>query len=165
MIIFPDKILLMLGMLACSLGHVKQQNRNLEVMGATSQEFIAGVPGGGRGITYRLTIKIKTDRPVQFDSIWVAGRKLHVRSDKAGQSGEIKSAKNDVLTLVASDYKDGPGKYGRKAEEKVKMAPPADPAKAPVAYEGAALLKYVVDGMAAYVAVPVITALPTIYGQ
>ena len=164
MIFSPDKILLMLGMLACSLGHVGQQQDYVEVLGATSQEFIAGVPGGGRGITYRLTIKINTDRPVQFDSIWVAGRKLTIRSDKAGQSGDLKSAKNDVVTLLASDYKGGPGKYGRKEEEKLNMAP-ADPAKAPIAYKGAALLKYVVDGRVEYVAEPTITALPTIYGQ
>jgi hypothetical protein len=157
-------ILLMPGMLACNLGHVKQQNRYFEVLQATSQEWIAGVPGGGRGIHYRLTLKIKTDRPIQLEAIWVAGKKLNTKLEQGGKDDELKSAKNDVVTLLASDYRDGPGKYGRRGEQQVNTAP-ADSAKAPVAYKGAALLKYVVEGSVQYVAVPHITVLPTIYGQ
>jgi hypothetical protein len=162
--ILLDKILLMLGLLACSLGQGRQGNRYVEVLQATSQELIAGVPGGGRGITYRLQIKIKTDRPVQFDSIWVAGKKLKLRTDQAGQNRDLKSATQEVVTLLASDYQGGPGKSGRRAEQQV-PATPVHAAQAPVAYEGAALLKYVVDGSTKYVTVPTITVLPTIYGQ
>jgi hypothetical protein len=159
-----DTILLMLGMLACNLGHVKQQNPYFEVLQATSQELIAGVPGGGRGITYRLTLKMITDRPVKFDAIWVAGKKLNVRTGNASQNSEFKSTKNDVVTLVASDYKRGPGIHARSGGGQPGAAP-ENPEKAPVAYEGAALLKFVVDGSEKYGAIPTITVLPTIYGQ
>jgi hypothetical protein len=162
--ITPDKILLMLAMFACSLGPVKQQNRYFEVLEATSQEWISGVPGGGRGITYRLRIKINTDKPIAFDSLWVAGKKLNTRLVKGGQDAPSKPAKNEVVTLLASGYRGSYGKSGRRPDERVYEAP-MDSVKAPVAYQGAALLKYVVDGTARYVAVPSITVLPTIYGQ
>jgi hypothetical protein len=159
-----DAIMLLLGLLSCNLGHVKQQQPYFEVLEATSQELIAGVPGGGRGITYRFTLKINTDKPVKFDTIWVAGKKLNVRTGKASQNGEFKSAKNEVVTLLASDYQAGPGIHGRRGGQQPAAAPP-DPVIAPVAYEGAALLRYQVDGAAKYGTIPTITVLPTIVGQ
>jgi len=65
----------MLGLLACSQSVVKQQNSYFEVLQATSRQWVSGVPGGGSGIDYRFNIKIKTNRPIKFDSIWIAGKK------------------------------------------------------------------------------------------
>lgn len=162
--ITPDRILLLFGMFACSLGAVPPQTRDLEVLGATSQEWISGVPGGGRGITYRLTIKIKTSRPVTFDALWVAGKKLDTQPVKAAPSEPSATAGNGVVTLRASSFRGRSGLPGRHEEQKPEP-PPADAAKAPVAYQGAALLRYEVQGTARYVAIPEITVLPTIYGQ
>jgi hypothetical protein len=158
-----DKILLMLGMIACSIGYVKPQDQYFEVLQVTSQEWVSGVRGGGRSINYNLYVKIKTDKPIAFDSIWVAGKKLSITPKKGGQDSKSKLAKDEVITLIASDYMGGPGNNGR-IEEKT-FGSRSDTAKAPIKYEGAALLKYVVGGSANYFAIPTITVLPTIYGQ
>lgn len=136
------------------------QNQYLEVVAATSQDWIAGARGGGRGTTYKLHVKITTDKEIEFDSIWIAGKKLAIKPVK---DAALKWDKNDVVTLLASYYKGDPGKAGRKEEER--NSPPADSVKAPVEYKGAALLKYKIGGGAQYAEVPDITVLPAVYGQ
>ena len=140
------------------------KNPCLELLHATSQEWIAGVRGGGRGINYKLRIKIKTDKKVEFDSIWVAGKKLNIKLEEEGQYAELKLSKNYVVTLLASDYMNTPGKTGIKEEEKVSSSPVSS-ASASIEYKGAALLRYMVDGSVKYFEVPDITILPAIYGQ
>jgi hypothetical protein len=158
------KKLLLLGMLAGSLCHAPQESRYIEVLQATSQAWVAGVAGGGRGVNYSLQIRIKTNKPIKFDTIWVAGKKLVTKAEKGGQYEQIKSARNKVVTVLASEFTGGPGRYGRMGEAPVKRTP-VDSVKAPVAYKGAALLQYVVNGAAQYIAVPEITVLPAIYLQ
>lgn len=160
-----NHILLMLGLFACSQKVVKQPNSYFEVLQATSRSWVSGVPGGGSGIDYRFQIKIKTNRSIQFDSIWVAGKKQKVKLEKAGEYGEAKLTRNDVVTLFASDYRGSPGKGINPREEQKKHDSKADSAKAPIPFAGAALLKYTVDGSAKYFEVPAITVLPRIYGQ
>jgi hypothetical protein len=135
------------------------QNQDLQVLQATSQEWIAGARGGGRGITYKLRVKITTDKEIAFDSIWIAGKKLAVKPVKdAGPKWD----KNEVVTLAASHYTGEPGRTNREEE---KVRPLADAAKAPVEYKGAALLKYKIGGAPQYAEVPDITTLPVLYGQ
>jgi hypothetical protein len=158
------KILLIISTLACGPGQVKQQSRYLEVLGATSQEWVAGVRGGGRGVNYRLRIKIRTNNLITFDSIWLAGKRLPVKLEPAGKASDLKAAKNDVVTLLASDFTGRPGRMGSRTEDSTPI-PPAASVKAPIAYEGAALVKYSVGGSVQYLPVPGITVLPAIYGQ
>jgi hypothetical protein len=159
-----DRLLLMLGFFAGSLAQVNPENRYFEVLQATSQLRIAGVPGGGQGINYRLRLKIKTDRAITFDAIWLAGKKLNIQLENGNSPGQIKSARNAVVTLLAADFRAGPAKNGRNQEEPG-YASAAETAKAPIEYEGAALLRYVVDGSTKYFPVSRITVLPPVYGQ
>jgi hypothetical protein len=171
LLIFPcfimislEKLLLMLSLFACSLSQVKPPNRDFELVQATSRSLLAGVPGGGRSTTYKLQVKIKTDKPLRFESLWVGGKRLAVRLQDAGQNGEVKFARNEVVTLLAAHFAGGPGLNGRNGRGGPEAAP-RDSVPAPVAYEGAALLTYVVDGSARHFPVPHFDALPTIYGQ
>jgi hypothetical protein len=143
---------------------MKQQDQYFEVLQATAQEQFAGAPGGGRGMNYKLTVRLKTDSPVTFDSIWLPGKKLLIKPQKGGQDNDVKPGKNDVITLIASDFRSGPGRMGRREQEQ-RQTPSADSATAPIEYEGAALIKYTADGSVRYFTVSKITALPPVYGQ
>jgi hypothetical protein len=155
------QILLTLSMLTC--GQVQQPGQSIEVLQATSQEWVAGARGGGRTMTYRLRIRIRTDHPVEFDSIWVAGKRLALEPEKGNLSPRQKAARSAVVTLVASDFS-GP-RNERDITRSRMHPPPADSVKAPVANAGAALVKYHVAGAPKYEAVPRIEVLPRIYGQ
>jgi hypothetical protein len=153
-------IVLMVPAFACTAMHVNQQNEHFEVLHATSQEWIAGVHGGGKGINYKVSIKIITDKKVDFDSIWVAGRKLNIKPEKGPG---LKLAKNDIVTLLASDYRGSSGTKGNKEEEKIN--PPFDIDNLPFNFEGAALMRYLVDGSEKYLEIAQIKVLPPIHGQ
>jgi hypothetical protein len=156
-------LLLILGMLSCGPASVRQPGGYIEVLQATSQAWIAGARGGGRTVTYRLRIRVITDHPVGFDSLWVAGKRLPLEPEKGSPSPPQKAARNEVVTLIASDF------VGPRNERDVtgpRTHPPrTDSAKAPVAHEGAALLKYHVSGTPKYEAVPAIAVLPRVHGQ
>ncbi|WP_210466819.1 hypothetical protein [Rufibacter roseolus] len=103
-----------------------------------------------------------TEKNLKFDSLWVLDKCLSIRLERGGEYGDLKLYKKDVVTLIASEYRGGPGENGRKEEA---SASSKDPAKAPNEYEGAALLKYRVNGRAKYLPIPHIVAKPDIYGQ
>lgn len=47
-----------------------------EITQATETPWMAGIPGGGTGIDYHISLQIKTKEKIQFDSIWVGGQRL-----------------------------------------------------------------------------------------
>jgi hypothetical protein len=140
--------------------HVNSQSEHFEILQVTSQEWISGVQGGGKGINYKVSIKIITHKNVEFDSIWVAGKKLNIKPEKGPG---LKLAKNDVVTLLASDYKGSSGTRLNKEEEKIYSA--IDMHKLPFEFKGAALIKYIVDGSEKYSEIANIKVLPPVYGH
>src|SRR4051812_23374904 len=73
----------------------------LELLQATSQEWIAGVRGGGHGIKYDVRVRIATDKKLKFDSIWVSGKKLAIKIAEQLKDPETSLRKNDEINLVA----------------------------------------------------------------
>ena len=139
---------------------VMQKGQCIEVLEATSQEWISGVRGGGSNITYRLRVSITTGCPVVFDSIWVAGKGLPVKAVGSAQPHDPKTTRDAVVTLIASEFRGSTTSTGEQ-----QPIPPPGLAKVPLAYKGAALVRYRVDGVEQYLTVPGITVLPRVYGQ
>lgn len=157
---------LWLGGVACSQLYSAKADPPFELLEATSQQWISGVPGGGRGNTYKFRLKANTDLKIAFDSIWVDGKqiKLSLSPDKSGITANNFFASQDTIQLFASDYTSPPVKIGRQDKQEERLVA-SKPVKAPIAYKGAALLRYTVENVEKFYIVPRITSLPTIHGQ
>jgi len=135
----------------------------LQFMRATSQEWLAGVRGGGRGIKYDVRVKITTDKKVAFDSMWVSGKKLSIKVAELLKDPEFRFSNNYEISLVASFYLEPSNK--NQGKEEYKSISTSDTIKAPLEYKGAALIKYSVADSIKYLEVPFFTVLPKLVGQ
>lgn len=145
-------------MAACGPAFLKQQQVELEVLKATSQEWIAGAPGGGKGVNYTFDIKVLTDKTIEFDSVWVSGKQLQITPVKSS------SAKTGIILFTASEFTGGPGERLKKREEPVGEVT-NNTATPPIAYNGAALLRYRANGISKFLEIRDFTVLPPIHGQ
>jgi hypothetical protein len=105
---------------------------------ATSQEWVAGIRGGGRGTDYSFRLEITTDKELQFDTVWMKNRAypLFVTKDKPGdpsQPGVF--SKGDVIVLSASgvEYEQA------QSQGYIEQEPPQR-------FDGEALVGFRVDG-------------------
>ena len=153
------------GILSCNKPLTSGDDHPFEILEATSQEWVAGARGGGRGINYKIIIRITTSMSnLSFDSIWIHNKKLQLTIEKGDRrQPSIQLNKNDTLTLLASDYSGRTPVTGRRQEE-------TNPAvtgsvQAPIAYEGAALLRYLVEDAQKFFVLPQVKPLPPIYGH
>ncbi|MFI5149067.1 MAG: hypothetical protein ACHQRM_04990 [Bacteroidia bacterium] len=112
---------------------------------ATSQTWIAGIPGGGSGTEYSFKVVIHTKETIRFDSAWMNGKGFTIQAVK-GKQYDPKSMlmKNDTVDLRVSDNIAGhmPGE-----EQKVVSSPKINP---PVALKGAALIRYYLNNKLHY---------------
>lgn len=140
-----------LGLLACSPLAVISPGLDFTLLAATAQPWRAGVPGGGSGTNYTFILQKNVAGKVQFDSVWVAGAQLPLSVKPRQQTTESRQpAQNDTITLLAAAYAAGP-RTGKRREEGPNAAAPA---KYPVALKGEALIRYTVNGVSRYYAVP-----------
>jgi hypothetical protein len=135
----------------------------LQLLRATSQEWLAGVRGGGQGINYEVRVRITTDKKVEFDSMWVSGKKLVIKVAEQLKDPAIRLLNNDEISLVASFYSEP----SNKGQGKEQYSPPSsiDTIKAPIHYKGAAIIKYSVAESIKYLEVPFFKVLPKMVGQ
>lgn len=71
------------------------------VIKATQEHWHTGVRGGGSGTDYKIQLLINTNKPITFDSIWIANTRLKVKLVKNGSILNNKSdiQKGDTITL------------------------------------------------------------------
>lgn len=149
--------------LFCCTARLSEDKHPFKVLQATSQEWVAGARGGGRGTTYTIQIHITSASSILFDSIWINNKRLKIDIKKGGNLQQPTTLKeNDTLTLLASDYA-GRTTPGRKQEEKDPAATGSVPA--PISYSGAALLGYSVADTKRYYVLAHMQSLPAIYGH
>lgn len=105
------------------------------VLNAHYEEWTAGAKGSGSGVEYYLKTVITTSDAIKFDSLWTDNKVIPLIVVK-GKVYDPKAsiAKNDTVMLRAS----------HKNNSK------AIPVKPPVAYKGAALISYTVNGAKHY---------------
>lgn len=150
--------------LFCCTGLLSTRDEHpFKVQDATSQEWIAGVRGGGRGITYTIRIQVTAASSIVFDSIWINNKQLKI-DVKKGENLQAPTtlAVNDTLTLIASDAT-GRTPIDRMQEERAPAATP--PVQPPIAHSGAGLLGYSVGGTKRYFVLTQIQQLPAIHGH
>lgn len=148
-------------MAACGPAFLKQQQVEIELVKATSQEYIAGARGGGRGVNYRFEIKILTDKNIELDSVLVSGKQLPIKPEKALSN---KAAKNSVVVFTASEFSGGPADRLNKREEAVEDVN-NNAANPSAVQKKSALLYYRVDGTGKSLKVDGFTVLSPIHGQ
>ena len=143
-------LLLCLLLVGCSTTKPTQVQTPLRVLDATSMEWLGGRPESGRGIDYRFQLLALAKLELAFDSVWI-GRgayQLHYRFSNAN----IKQSwsKGDTISLTAKQYMP-PG-----------YTPPKDAIESPIKYQGEALLRYFLNGVAGFVEVPQFRKLPSV---
>ncbi len=79
----------------------KVSNDSFTVIKATQEHWHAGVRDGGSGTDYFIKLLVNTNKPISFDSLWVANTRLKVKVVKNGalliNHSEI--SKGDTITL------------------------------------------------------------------
>jgi hypothetical protein len=91
---------------ATSIITLDPTNGYFTMIRATSQEWVAGIRGGGRGTDYSFKLEIATDQDLQFDTVWMNNRAyaLFATKEKPGGSSQpIVFSKGDVIVLSASE--------------------------------------------------------------
>lgn len=134
-------------------GAMKKDN-SFTLVRATSQSWTAGIPSGGSGTEYYFDIKINSAKEITFDSAWINNKSFPIFLSKANQgvsSDPVKFVKGDNITLRVSDITNS---------TKVTSS-----AKPPVAYTGAALIGYKVNGKQVYYIIKEIEKLPSVPRQ
>lgn len=124
-----------------------------ELISATSEDWVAGIPSGGIGTEYYFKIKITTAKKISFDTAWVNKKSAFSifisKEQQSITSHPPKYSNGEIITLRVSDLKNN-----------------SIPAiVAPVNYKGAALISYTVEGKKEYFVVQEIKKEKTINRQ
>lgn len=77
------------------------------ILEATAENWQAGIQEGGSGTDYRFATLIHTDKDLQFDSVWIAEKKISLPLSVGRLRGPVSSAPvrfstGDTVLLVAS---------------------------------------------------------------
>ena len=122
---------------------------------STSQEWVAGIRGGGRGTDYFFKLEITTDQDLQFDTVWMKNRAyaLFATKEKPGGSSQpIVFSKGDVIVLSASEV------HYEQAQSQgfIEQGPPQS-------FAGDALIGFRVNGSRMYFSIQEIELLDPSY--
>jgi hypothetical protein len=150
--------------LSCNRLIASTEKHPFNLIEATSQEIIAGVRGGGKSITYKISLLITQPVSISVDSIWINNKRLKLTIAEGSQlqsSGSF--TPQDTLILLASDYLHLVVTPGKRQEERQAVSDEKVPA--PMAYKGAALLRYFMHDKEKFFELSQFQALPTIYGH
>lgn len=122
------------------------ERKDFEWISAEEKSWTSGVASGGMGTDYYISVKITTDSPISFQSLWVSGKVFTVSigampgTAVGSQSNSFKNG--DTITLRATELINKQGKTN------------AQTAQPPITHNGAALLGYMVNGAMQYYAIP-----------
>ena len=127
-------------MCLCSILFFYNEKENIKLVDATFQLSTSGIQGGANSTEYYFKLKILTPEKIDFDSIWVSNKvfKPFLSNNKPVISDQAPSfSKNDTIILRISDMK----------------VNASFSAKAPIKYQGSALLRYKVKGSSHYLVI------------
>lgn len=127
--------------------------RVIKEINSYSENWVAGVQGGGRGIEYYFNFKILTADKIEFDTLWINNKafKTYLQNNKKTVSDKpITFSKNDTVVVRASEF----------VNERI---PTNQVAKAPISYKGTALLRYTVNKKNYYYSIKKIIKKESIY--
>lgn len=116
-----------------SLNNLSTQSEFFSLLTAISQNWKAGIQGGGSGTEYYFKIKINTQEAIKFDSAWInnKGFEIFIAKESAAISNEaIKFGKEDTITLRISNI-----------NSKIR---PSENVKPAITFDGAALIRYAI---------------------
>ncbi|HEX6334246.1 MAG TPA: hypothetical protein VFZ78_08455 [Flavisolibacter sp.] len=107
-----------------------------QVLSSTFGNWTSGVRDGGKGTEYTFRILVKTARKLVFDSAWIGNRRFLAHMTKegvaSGQAPLVARAGDTLLVRVSEEYK--------VSRDEIPQQSP------PLKFNGAALLRYYVDG-------------------
>jgi len=160
--LFPIILLALIALTSCQVkSHSKKAvaNQNKEsqdsveshfkLLNASKENWVAGIPAGGRGTEYFFKIKITTQQKLVFADLWVDNYmySISVANNSASISDKpIEYGNGDEITLRAS----------------VLSSQNYELSKAPVQHAGDALIGYTSNGITQYLIVENITEKPTL---
>jgi len=150
----------------CSVAQKQAKQDGFLMLSSTFQNWAGGAAGSGTGTYYNFNMVIKTNKELQFDSVWIKDQALTLKVKRKPFQEKKPFAKNDTVTIGAEIHKpgrmkemtrekDGQPKGGNRIkEEALRKTPP------PFAFKGMALIKYRLDGVVKYKEIEVMKKLP-----
>jgi hypothetical protein len=136
---------------------------HFNVIDCSSQDWVAGVPGGGSGTDYSFRLCVETKERVRFDSVWMKHKAFKIQVVK-GKTYKAKTEimRGDTLVLRFSDVQPG-SESGPSAAGKTATALNTHSDKnAPKSYRGEALLRYYVNDKVHYYTILRIRKVPSV---
>lgn len=128
-------------------------SQDFELLSANYQKWSAGVPDGGKGSVYFISVKVnKTSDKLKIEQLWVKDKYYDVKIFK-GIDKNLQSEfnKGDTINIIAAESDYPPEINGPKKEVK-KQNPPYE-------YKGEALIGYKVKNKNKYFIVDKFNAL------
>lgn len=137
----------------CLLSVNSCEKKNIRLTEATSQEWMGGAPGSGRGINYVVKFIIPKNINVEADSMWVNQKVLKLKT--------VRQQNNDTLVLKATEFISlpHPKKNMESQNNEVKKELPVTP---PQKIKGAALLRYFINNKPYYFTIKEFKQMTTI---
>jgi hypothetical protein len=148
---------------SCNTTNPLADDQPLLVKEAILQELYSGVRGGGKNINYTFSIEIPPNQTVFFDSVWIANKRLAIRYDSKDLIDPKEVSKPQILLLRAFEHIKGPAE--NISEVLTTPSQASITSIPPVAYEGAALIRYFLNGKVKYLTIAGFDVKPPIYGQ
>ncbi|CAN5628657.1 hypothetical protein BH11BAC1_BH11BAC1_10780 [soil metagenome] len=127
-------------------------NQPFSLLESFSQEWVAGIQGGGKSTEYSFRMIVLTADKMNFDSAWISGNAFNVylaNTSKIISNRPITFSQSDTITVRAS----------HSSKSKPSISSP------PVPYSGAALISYRLNGSTHYFEIKSIEKKPAIHGQ
>ena len=124
------------------------------LLNASSEDWTAGIPNGGRGTEYYFKIKVNTQGKMLFDTAWINNKTFGIYISKGKgliSNTPTKYSYEDTIILRVSDIHSKP--IANKNTENNNL---------PIKYDGAALISYTVNGKKEYYTIKEIKKQPTI---
>jgi hypothetical protein len=117
-------------------------NEFCTLLSATSQRWFAGVESGGKGVDYSFNVRITTHQEISFDSAWI-GNRAHTVAVSKGTA----RVSNQPVTISNGDS------IVLRVSVLAENAAEARESRPPIAYSGAALLSFTVNGKQHYLVI------------
>ncbi len=136
----------------CNRTSDKSQTNEIKFHYGTSQTWVGGNMGSGKGTNYHLYIS-PVDSTFQFDSVWVNGYRLEVK-----RNTELST--NDTLVLNAAAFFPG---SGPKAPEGNYARKNPDEAPPPCCADAKVVIRYFLNGNKIFISTGELRPLKGIY--
>ena len=137
------KSLVILVLSFCLLGCL---SKDFSIIEATSQKWVGGAPGSGKGVNYIITVVSgKDNEKLGIDKIWIGNEYYDIAALKnPNKKNEVKFNKGDTLFIKIHQYT-RTNMLGDVIKKEVN-----EENKVPHEYDGDALLGYTIKGKRKY---------------